>query len=322
MFGVAKAPSVQCSLCGAPLGEDGERIHGLARCIACDTWMTYPPPSEKELERAYADWYRPVTGRFAGFGDALLSRLRSHLAVRLDTIAPPGPMLDVGAGDGTLVDSLRARGRDAVGIERRSSHPHVREGEFDEVEGNWAAVVFWHSLEHLPHAGAALEHAASILAPEGVLVVAVPNAASMQAALFGDRWFALDLPRHLVHIPSQALQNHLCDLDLNVERVSYLRGGQITFGWLHGFVGWLPAHPNLYDAIRRPAAREKPMAFWLRTLVLLAAVLLLPLALSCSAVEVACRRGGTVCVEARRPTGDRDSPAAESRGVVENVNSA
>jgi 2-polyprenyl-3-methyl-5-hydroxy-6-metoxy-1,4-benzoquinol methylase len=139
--------------------------------------MTYPPPSDEELELAYADWYRPDAGRFSGFGDALLRRLRARLAIRLDAIAPPGPVLDVGAGDGTLVDALRERGREAVGVERRSSHPHVREMEFDEMDGRWAAIVFWHSLEHLRRAGAALEHAASLLASQGVLVIAVPNAA-------------------------------------------------------------------------------------------------------------------------------------------------
>jgi SAM-dependent methyltransferase len=263
--------------------------------------MTFPPPTDAELEHAYADWYRPDAGRFSGFGDTLLRRLRARLAIRLDSIAPPGPVLDVGAGDGNLVDALRARGREAVGLERVSSHPHVREAEIEETDGSWAAIVFWHSLEHLREAGGALEHAASILSPGGVLVVAVPNAASMQAALFGERWFALDLPRHLVHIPSRALQNRIRELDLKVERVSYLRGGQVTFGWLHGFIGWLPGHPNLYDAIRRPEAREQPMSAGRRAFVLLAAALLLPIALLCSAVEVAARRGGTVCVEARRP---------------------
>lgn len=297
----SEAPSARCGLCGVALREDAERVGRRARCSACDAWMTYPLPSDEELERAYADWYRPAAGRFSGFGDALLRRLRARLAIRLDAIAPPGPVLDVGAGDGTLVDALRDRGRDAVGIERRSSHPHVREGELGEVEGSWAAIVFWHSLEHLRRAGDALEHAASILAPRGVLVVAIPNAASMQAGLFGERWFALDLPRHLVHIPSGALQGHLGKLGLKVERVSYVRGGQVTFGWLHGFVGWLPGHPNLYDAIRRSEAREQPMSGGKRALVLFAAALLLPLALLCSVVEVACRRGGTVCVEARCP---------------------
>jgi len=304
-----------CSLCGGALREDAERAGRLARCSACGAWMTYPPPSDEELERAYADWYRPDAGRFSGFGDSLLRRLRARLSIRLDAIAPPGPILDVGAGDGTLVDALRDRGRDAVGLERQSSHPHVREGELDEVEGSWAAIVFWHSLEHLPQAGVALEHAASILAPRGVLVVAVPNAASMQAALFGERWFALDLPRHLVHIPSRALQKRIGELGLKVERVSYVRGGQVTFGWLHGFIGWLPGHPNLYDAIRRPEARERPMSIGRRAFVLLAAAVLLPIALLCSAVEIACRRGGTVCVEARSPASSV-RPPAESAGAT------
>jgi SAM-dependent methyltransferase len=292
---------VRCGLCGGSLRTDGEPIEGRARCGACGAWMTYPPPSDEELGLAYAEWYRPDSGRFSGFGDSLLRRLRARLAIRLDAVAPPGQVLDVGAGDGNLVDALRDRGRDAVGIERRSSHPHVREMEFDEVEGSWAAIVFWHSLEHLREAGAALAHAAAILAPQGVLVVAVPNADSMQAALFGKRWFALDMPRHLIHIPSRALQERLRGAGLEVERVSYVRGGQVTFGWLHGFVGWLPGHPNLYDAIRRPEARERPLSAGTRAFVFLAAALLLPIALICSAVEVACHRGGTVCVEARRP---------------------
>lgn len=301
MVSAVETQGVGCGLCGGPLREDAEAVEGRARCGACGAWMTYPLPTDEELGLAYADWYRPDSGRFSGFGDSLLRRLRARLAIRLDAIAPPGPILDVGAGDGNLVDALRARGRDAVGVERRSSHPHVREMEFDEVEGSWAAIVFWHSLEHLREAGAALEHAASILAPGGVLVVAVPNATSMQATLFGKRWFALDMPRHLIHIPSRALQARLRDAGLEVEQVSYARGGQITFGWLHGFIGWLPDHPNLYDAIRRPEAREKPMSSSTRLLVLFAAVLLLPIALLCSAIEVAGRRGGTVCVEARRP---------------------
>ena len=256
-------------------------------------------PSEQELERAYAGWYRPASGRFSWLGDALLRRLRGRLARRLDRIAPAGAVLDVGAGDGALIDALRARGRAATGIDRRASHPGVRELELAEVEGAWASVVFWHSLEHLPRAGAALARAASILAADGVLVVAIPNAGSVQAAVFGDRWFGVDYPRHLVHIPAQALISRLGDSGLAIERVSYLRGGQVAFGWLHGWVGRLPGHPSLYDAIRRPEAREEPMSGLARGFALLAAALLLPVALLCAAVEAACRRGGTVYVEAR-----------------------
>lgn len=292
------ARNAECAWCGTSLRE-ARPLEGRRRCPACGVSTTDPRPSEAELDRAYAGAYRPAAGRFSGFGDALLRRARGSLARRLDRIAPPGRILDVGAGDGALLDALRRAGREAVGVERRSNRPDVVEADLDDLEGSWAAVVFWHSLEHLPEPGAALERAAALLGPGGVLVVAVPNSASLQAQAFGQRWFALDLPRHLVHLTAAALLQRLRGLGLSLERVSYLRGGQVVFGWLDGLVGTLPGLPGLYDAIRRPQARFHPISAGRRLATLLAAVVLLPFAAAAAAIEVALRRGGTVYVEAR-----------------------
>jgi SAM-dependent methyltransferase len=289
---------LDCAWCGAPLSE-GERLAGRIRCDRCGVSTTDPWPSESELERAYAGSYRPESGRFASLGDAILRRTRASLARRLDRLAPPGPVLDVGAGGGALIDALRARGRGVTGIERASTRCDVAEANLVEIEGTWAAIVFWHSLEHLPEPGAALEQAVELLAPRGVLVVAAPNADSLQAAAFGDRWFALDLPRHLTHLTSAALRERLRTLDLRIERVSYLRGGQVVFGWLHGMVGTLPGRPSFYDAIRQPAARFTDLSGWRRAATLFTGAALLPLALAAAAVEVLARRGGTVYIEAR-----------------------
>jgi SAM-dependent methyltransferase len=287
-----------CAWCGASL-RDGERLAGRVRCARCGVSTTDPWPSEEELELAYAGAYRPVGGRFAGSGDAILRRTRASLARRLDRIAPPGPILDVGAGDGSLLDALRARGREATGVERSAARRDVVETDLRELEGRWAGIVFWHSLEHLPEPGLSLERAAELLGPRGAMVIAVPNADSVQAAIFGERWFALDPPRHLVHLTSEALRRRLELLDLSIERVSYLRGGQVVFGWLDGMVGAQPGHPSLYDAIRRPEARFGGLAGWRRAATLLAAALLLLPALAAAAAEVLARRGGTVYVEAR-----------------------
>jgi hypothetical protein len=64
-------------------------------------------------------------------------------------------------------------------------------------------------------------------------------------------------------------------------------------------VGLLPGHPDLYRAIRRSNAREHA-ASQARWPTLLAALVLSPCALLCAGAEVALRRGGTVCVVARR----------------------
>jgi hypothetical protein len=291
-------PCTDCAWCGAPL-RGGERLTGRRRCPACGVASAEPWPTGAELDRAYAGAYRPQSGRFAGIGDALLRRTRSALARRLDRIAPPGRILDVGAGDGVLLDALRRVGREAVGLERQSGRADIAAADLSEIEGAWAAVVFWHSLEHLPEPGAALERAAALLAPEGILVIAAPNSDSLQARLFGDRWLALDMPRHLVHLTGGALRKRLLGLGLRIERVSYLRGGQVLFGWLDGLVGALPGRLRLYDAIRRPEARFDPLSNRRRWAALLSAALLLPAALAATAIEVIARRGGSVYVEAR-----------------------
>jgi SAM-dependent methyltransferase len=292
--------ALDCPWCGRSLAER-DRLKGRIRCRHCGVAATHPQPSEEELEVAYGGWYRPSEGRFSGAGDRLLQALRGRPAKRIDASAPPGPVLDVGSGEGALLAALRRHGRKAVGLERQATDDGVRGEDILEVrEDGWAAIVFWHTLEHLREPRLAIEHASRLLEDDGLLVVAVPNSGSLQARVFGDRWLALDLPRHLVHLTAPALIEGIEASGLRVERVSYLRGGQVLFGWLHGIVGALPGHPDLYDAIRRPAARSAPMTRTARWGILAAAILCLPLAVLGTLTEVLLRRGGTVYVEARR----------------------
>jgi SAM-dependent methyltransferase len=289
-----------CAWCGSPLDGSAVRLRGRTRCARCGAATTDPWPSERELESAYAGWYRPDSGRFSFIGDAVLQRTRALLAGRIDRIAPPGPVLDVGAGEGVLVDALQRRGREAVGLERGSRHPLLRDEPLERIEGDWAAVVFWHSLEHLPNPREAIHAAARLLRTDGVLAVAVPNSDSLQAWLFGDRWLHLDPPLHLVHLSQRALIAGLRECGFRLDRVARLRGGQIVIGWLDGLVGRLPGDLSLYQALRRPEARSRRLTRGRRVAALAAGTLLLPLALAGAAVEVALRRPGTVYVEARR----------------------
>ena len=298
-----KVGAEACAWCGASL-ETAERLPPrLVRCKRCGALITYPAPSAAELDQAYGDWYRP-TGerRFSFLGDAVLGRSRALLARRVDEVAPPGPVLDVGAGEGSLLDALRARGRKAVGLERAGHRDDMRDQPIEDVDGDraWAAVIFWHSLEHLPQPASAVDAAARLLADGGVLFVAVPDSASLQARLFGPRWLHLDLPRHTVHLSTGALVTELRASGFAIERISHVRGGQIVIGWLDGLVGALPGDLRLYQALRRPAARSVAIPRGRRLAALAAGVLLLPAAAILSLVEIALRRGGTVYVEARR----------------------
>jgi SAM-dependent methyltransferase len=261
--------------------------------MSCGAVTTDPWPTDAELDAAYEVYYRPDGGRFSGPGDAVLRRTRALPARRIDRLAPAGPVLDVGAGEGWLVDALRAQGREAVGLER---------GDDDllAIDRRFAAIVFWHSLEHLRRPGESLAHAARLLLPGGLLVVAVPDAASVQARRFGERWLHLDPPRHLVHLPRETLLATLRKLGLRVETVGGLRGGQVVFGWLHGLVGTLPGHPDFYDAVRRPEARAQPVAPAARAGILAAGAVLAPVAVAAAGAESLLGRAGTTYVEAVR----------------------
>jgi len=302
----------RCAWCAEDLGAEARRLPGRTVCRACGVATTTPWPSRHELDQAHAGAYRPQGDRFAGPGDALLRRTRGFLARRIDALAPPGPVLDIGCGDGTLLRALALRGRSGLGLELGADAgqgpqaartaalpPRVIEGRVGDLEGGWAAIVAWHSLEHLPAAGVTLDDAAARLAPGGLLVVAMPNAASVQAHLFGERWLALDPPRHLVHVPAAALCARVRAAGLRVERRSHLRGGQAAFGWLHGLVGALPGTADLYDAVRRPAAREVAQSPGRRAATLAAAGALAPLALCAAGLEAAAGRGGSIYLEAR-----------------------
>ncbi len=302
---VCTAPSrdaaTRCRWCGAALDSRDTRLAGRVRCRRCGAATTDPVPSEAVLAGAYADWYRPASGRRFGLvGDAVLRHSRAALAGRVDAIAPPGAVLDVGAGDGVLIDALRARGRDAVGLERDPRRPDLRDEPLEALAPGWAAVVFWHALEHLPEPGEAIRQAARLLVPGGVVVIAVPNTDSLQARLFGPDWLHLDPPRHLVHLSTRTLVAGLDRAGLRTERTSPVRGGQIAIGWLDGLVGALPGEPDLYQALRRPEARSAPMSPGRRAFALTAGAALSPLALAGAALEVALGRPGTTYVEARR----------------------
>lgn len=303
-WSLAPAPSTtRCAWCDHLFGAADKLCTGRIWCHRCGVATTSPWPSQTQLDEAYGEWYRPAAGRFAGVGDVVLRWTRASLAHRLHRTLPSGPVLDVGAGDGTLVEAFVRHGREAVGLEPHASGPHLRNAEIEEMTGDWAGVVFWHSLEHLRQPAKALNHAARLLVPGGLLVVAVPNAASLQARAFGDRWFALDLPRHLVHLSPTPLLSRFEALGLRVERVSYLRGGQVLFGWVHGLAGQLPGQPDLYETIRRGEARKTAQTPARRLYTFAAATAALPLALAATAAEVAARSGGTIYVQARRQPG-------------------
>jgi SAM-dependent methyltransferase len=218
----------------------GEGPFTVVECRPCGYGLTVPQLDEAALAPYYAeDYYEDFYEHTGGTGEGLLNRLRAAFRrrsaarryrrppFRLDG-ASPGRMLDVGCGSGDLLRDFAQRGWEAHGIDpsaaavaaaaRRGARVHrgtLRDQPWEP--GHFHLVCFQHSLEHIVEPIDALRRARELLAPGGLLVVAVPNWSCWQRRLlFRDRWFSLDLPRHQQHFSPPALRRLAAQTGLEV----------------------------------------------------------------------------------------------------------
>jgi SAM-dependent methyltransferase len=81
------------------------------------------------------------------------------------------------------------------------------------------AVFAWMVVEHLENPAAVLRKIAAALKPGGYFVFSVPNAGSWEFGVFRERWYGLDIPRHLWHFTPRTLRRLLDACGLSVQRV-------------------------------------------------------------------------------------------------------
>jgi hypothetical protein len=236
-----------CAWCEQPLAPGPLRAFGQLRCGHCGVTTALDWPQERELLRAPLApiaQVRAASG-ICTLGEAARRRVRRRLASRIARVAPPGPVLDVSSGDRILLDALRATGRLTTGIvsgrPAAAERAGLQHAEITELGGRYAAIVFWQSLGRLRAPGVALEHAAALLKPGGLLAIAQPSPARMQARALGERLVAPGVPRHRVVIPPQTLMERLHALGLQVDRIDHLLDVPTAGGWLQSVLGGVTA---------------------------------------------------------------------------------
>jgi SAM-dependent methyltransferase len=305
----------ECPACGGRLSrwrevESAEpaaagRPIALLRCERCGTAVTDAPVGPQAHDTGAYATDRPRLGRSAR------PVLDGFDRRRLGLLGSPGPrLLDVGAGRGRFVAAARAAGFDAAGIEPSSRG--VRAGrerygvELRCVEiasaavapGSLDAVTLWHVLEHLDDPADALRTVAEWLAPDGVILIGVPNLASWQARIGGRRWYHLDVPRHRTHFTPRGLELLLAGAGLEPVRTTHILAEHNPFGMWQSIVNRLTSRPSyLYNLLKRNAPLRSP-----DLAITLAALPLVPLAAAFELVAGLAGHGGTVAVLARRPS--------------------
>ncbi len=133
-----------------------------------------------------------------------------------------GRLLDVGCGTGDYLSSMAALGWNCYGCDisepaltiarRKVPRAEIHCGTLEKLPFerlSFEAITLWHSLEHLHDPLGALKHIHGLLAPNGILVVAVPNIDSIEARVLGIRWVEIDIPAHLFFFSVKTLRGLL-----------------------------------------------------------------------------------------------------------------
>jgi SAM-dependent methyltransferase len=221
-------------------------------------------------------------------------------------------VLEVGAGDGKLVAAMRDAGLDARGIDPSPAAceaaraigvdvAHAGIEEADVPAASLDAVVVWHALEHISEPARALERIAAWLRPGGQVVVAVPNLASLQARIGGDRWFHQDVPRHRTHFTPTGLRALLARTGFEPVRERHLLVEQNPLGMWQTLLNRLTGERDFaFRALKRDLG-DLPAATRLRDglITAVAGPLLVPVAIAGELAAGLGRRGGSMVIEAR-----------------------
>lgn len=295
-------PDSQHDVCGAcglpglvPLFAAHDRnqqttaqVFSVARCTACGIVQTVPRPAESDLPSLYPVQYFPAAvDRHAQhrFQQEKIKLVRKHRNT--------GALLDVGAGIGLFVQEALDAGYAAMGIEisgqavatgLQHSDVSLVLGDFLKADlhpSGFDIVTFWHVFEHLLHPYDVLHKVHRILRPHGIVVIAVPNFASLQARLFRSHWYHLDVPRHLFHFSPSTLQSVVEHSGFSVQDIQYRWRDHDPAGMLGSIMRLSPPGETLlHRAVRKIAGK--------------------PVARIAAEVESILHRGGTFALVATR----------------------
>lgn len=147
---------------------------------------------------------RPIYTRLLG----MQNEFKQYNCMYLDQM-PPGRLLDVGCGSGTLLAHMRKLGWEVVGQEvdpaaaeyaRKRWGVDVHVGSLETLDAHteiFDAVIMNHVIEHAHDPIVLLSTCHRLLRHGGRLVVTTPNVASYGHHQFGASWRGLEPSRHL-----------------------------------------------------------------------------------------------------------------------------
>ncbi|MCU0447298.1 MAG: class I SAM-dependent methyltransferase [Microscillaceae bacterium] len=211
----------------------------IVQCQNCGFRFTNPRPTEAESGQYYqSENYISHSNTRKGLINQLYQvvrqrALRSKLRLINQLLEPNAAkkILDYGCGTGAFLHTCQQNGWQIAGVEpdagaRSQAQSLTHTPIFSDIfqpefaQATYSVISLWHVLEHVHQLDRTLEQLKALLAPEGTLLIAVPNSNSQDAQKFGEHWAAYDVPRHLYHFVPETMEKLLAKHQLKL--VKYL----------------------------------------------------------------------------------------------------
>ncbi|NJN41456.1 MAG: class I SAM-dependent methyltransferase [Flammeovirgaceae bacterium] len=202
----------------------------ISSCGVCGFLVTRPQPAQDEIMSFYPDAdYISHSSTAVTLTDYLFKIARAFTLRWKQTIisahSQKGTLLDVGCGTGDFLFACKKSGWQITGVEpsmkaqklaaqKTASHIHTK---LEEVSGHeFNVITLWHVLEHLHDPNGTIQKLKTLLAQNGILVIALPNYESFDANKYNAYWAGFDVPRHLWHFSSSNFNKLAKNNGLNV----------------------------------------------------------------------------------------------------------
>ena len=246
-------------------GEEFQLLHD----EAMDMLETFPQPSLEKLPEYYiSEDYISHTNTKRNLFERAYHLVRWMSLKRklklIDRFSNDNKnLLDVGCGTGEFLQLAQQQGWMVSGIEpnenaRELANTKTNNSVF-EIEQllkfkhrSFDVITLWHVLEHLPNLEEHISVFKSLLKPDGVLIIAVPNFKSYDAKYYKSFWAAYDSPRHLWHFSQTSISNLFLREDMEVIKTLPMKfdtyyvsllSEKYKSGWMNIFnalrIGWL-----------------------------------------------------------------------------------